>query len=89
MNRQLPRVTWTELFKVVQQLGFAQERGGIHLYLVHPDGRRVTLSVDIGEMPKAVLQSVLKDIGLSSEEFFKLLAQRNDKTKRAAKANEQ
>lgn len=44
-----------------------------HQHLRHPNGRRITMRVTDSDVPEGVLRGIIKDIGLSVEEFSALL----------------
>lgn len=46
-------------------------KGGHRLY-THPDGRIVVIPFHSGELPKGTFKKILKQIGLTEEEFRKL-----------------
>lgn len=55
-----------------ERLGFRPlpRRGkGSHVVYVHPDGRRVVLPMHAGEVPYGLYKAILKQIGLTEEEF--------------------
>ena len=75
MAPKLPRVLWTDVFKALERAGFRQIRGGPHQNMNHPDGRAVKLSFRIGlsEVNPVYLKAVLKQAGISVEEFISFL----------------
>jgi predicted RNA binding protein YcfA (HicA-like mRNA interferase family) len=77
MGLRLPRVTGTEVIRVLRRGGwYLDHQHGSHVYLKHPGhpGMRVTVAVHSGEIikPKTFL-SILKQAELSIEEFQELL----------------
>jgi predicted RNA binding protein YcfA (HicA-like mRNA interferase family) len=62
------------LIKVLERLGFVQLRqSGSHVILRHQDGRWTTVPMHKGkEVAKGTLAKVIKDAGLSYEEFADL-----------------
>mgnify|MGYP003551415078 FL=1 len=46
-------------------------KGGHRLY-THPDGRIVVVHFHIGELPKGTFKRILRDAGLTEEEFHNL-----------------
>ncbi len=62
------------LIKILEKLGFVQiRRSGSHVILRHQDGRWTTVPMHKGkEVAKGTLAKVLKDTGLSYEEFADL-----------------
>ena len=72
---KLPRVTAAEVIRVLERLGFRLSRqSGSHKIYKNPEGKRVTVPFHPGRVlhPK-VLKSILRDAGLSVEEFIELL----------------
>jgi predicted RNA binding protein YcfA (HicA-like mRNA interferase family) len=71
---KLPRkISGKELLKVFRKLGFEIERQrGSHVFLRHPDGRRLTIPVyDV--VPVNLLLWILAETNVSREEFLKLV----------------
>ncbi|MEO9028978.1 MAG: type II toxin-antitoxin system HicA family toxin [Ktedonobacteraceae bacterium] len=77
MSPKQPRITGIEVIRALKRAGWLFERQhGSHVYLKHPDlpGLRVTVAVHSGEIVKPkTLQSILKQAGLSIDEFRELL----------------
>ena len=77
MSPRLPRITGYEAIKALRHGGwYVQYQRGSHTYLKHPDylERRVTVAAHGGDIIKPkTLQSILKQAGLSLEEFLELL----------------
>ncbi|MEM3658274.1 MAG: type II toxin-antitoxin system HicA family toxin [Candidatus Hadarchaeum sp.] len=73
--KKLPRVTADEAIKVLEYVGFtlARQSGSYKIYR-NPEGKRVTVPYHAGRIlhPK-VLKSILRDAGLTIEEFEGLL----------------
>jgi len=62
-----------EVQRVLERLGFRLVRQkGSHAVYRHPDGRYTTVPVHRGDVPRGTLARILKDIGLSPEEFEQL-----------------
>ncbi len=75
MSEKLPRVTATEMIKIVEKLGFRFSRqSGSHKIYKNNEGKRVTIAYHSGKIlhPK-VVKSILVDAGLSVEEFKKMM----------------
>lgn len=76
---KLPRVSYSDIIKVLSKVGFAYapKRGkGSHIamYKVDEDGRRRLVIIPRKKnIPKGTLLSILKQAGLSKEEFLELL----------------
>ncbi len=63
------------VIKVLSRLGFQIARKkGSHVVLKHPDGRITVVTVHAGEeIGTGLLSKIIKDTGLSKEEFMKIL----------------
>jgi len=75
MNPKLPVVTAKELIKVLKRADFYEFRQkGSHLTLIRDsDGKQVTVPVHPGRtIGKGRLSKILKEVGLTIEEFKKL-----------------
>jgi len=71
-----PVIPARTLIKVLARLGFSEVRSrGSHRRFIHPDGRKTTVPVHKGrDLPQGLLhQIVTVDIGISVDEFTKLL----------------
>ena len=68
-----PTITFTELIKKVENLGFQKKRQkGSHIRFVHPDGRKTTIP-DHGskDVPKGLLHRIIRhDLQATPEEFW-------------------
>ncbi len=76
MSPKLPRVTCDELVRALKRAGFEERRQrGSHLHLRRAsDGCRVTVPVHKGRtVPLGTLRAILRDAGISIEEFRDLL----------------
>jgi predicted RNA binding protein YcfA (HicA-like mRNA interferase family) len=64
-----------KLIKLLTKMGFKPIRQrGSHLLLQHPDGRTTVIPIHSGEeIGKGLLMKILKDIGLTKEEYLKHL----------------
>lgn len=74
MNRKPPRVTAAEAIKILERMGFSLARqSGSHKIYKDQQGRKVTVPYHAGKTlhPK-VLKSILRDAGLSMEQFEEL-----------------
>ncbi|MCL1466665.1 type II toxin-antitoxin system HicA family toxin [Argonema galeatum] len=77
MTLPLPRVTATEVIRVLNKIDFKLSRqSGSHRIYKNAEGRRVTVPFHSGKIlhPK-ILKSILNDAGLTVEEFVQLLAE--------------
>ena len=62
-----------EALKRLLRAGFTEVRqSGSHKVLRHPDGRQTYVAMHPGDIPSGTLRSILKQAGLSEEEFRKL-----------------
>ncbi len=72
----IPIVNGTKLSRVLKKKGFVLNRiRGSHHIFVHPN-QQVTISVPIHKgktLGKGITLAILKDAGISAEEFLKLL----------------
>jgi predicted RNA binding protein YcfA (HicA-like mRNA interferase family) len=75
MSPKLPRVTAKEALAALNRAGFEEVRqSGSHLMLRNPAGVRVTLPIHPGKiLHPAILRAILRDTGLSVEQFVALL----------------
>lgn len=64
-----------ELIKIVEKLGFVNTRNkGSHFFFKHRNGRTTVIPVHPGKtMGLGLMRSILKDIGMSVDEFRKYL----------------
>lgn len=71
MTGRLPRVTAAEAIRALERAGFSLARqSGAHRIYKNREGQRVTVSYHAGKIlhPK-VLRSILRDSGLTMDEF--------------------
>ena len=63
-----------EIMKVLEKLGFSKIRqSGSHAVFYHPDGKWTTVPVHKGkEVAKGTLYKILKDAGITYEEYQRL-----------------
>lgn len=72
---RMPRVTAGEAIRVLTKRGFALARSsGSHMIYQNAQGQRVTVPAHAGKIlhPK-ILRNILRDAGLTVEEFERLL----------------
>ena len=64
-----------KIIRVLTKIGFKIVRThGSHVILKHPEGRLTVVPVHAGEeIGSGLLSKIIKDTGLSKEEFMKLL----------------
>ena len=72
---KLPLLSAAELIKILHKMGFQDIRQkGSHKYFRHPDGRATVVPVHPGrDIGKGLLRSILNEIQVNREEFFKYL----------------
>jgi len=75
MSAKLPVVQARQVVKVLENIGFQRIRqSGSHVTYRHPDGRWTIVSVHPGKtIPKGTLRKIIRDAGLTVEEFNALL----------------
>ena len=75
MPSTIPPVPGAKVVKALERAGFAVVRiRGSHHFMRHPDGRAVTVPVHAGgEVPKGTMRQILASVGLTPDEFRKLL----------------
>ncbi|MCK4428854.1 MAG: type II toxin-antitoxin system HicA family toxin [Candidatus Aenigmarchaeota archaeon] len=64
-----------KLIKILSKIGFQVTRQkGSHIFLKHPDGRRVVVPMHPNEdIDRGLLRRIIREINLTREEFIKLL----------------
>lgn len=72
---KLPVVSGAEVVRALQRAGFVVDRQrGSHVTLWHPGQRRsATVPVHPGDLPPGTLRSILRQAGLSVEDFHSFL----------------
>lgn len=75
MTERLPAVKPRQLIRVLEQKGWTLHRTkGSHHVFVHPTSPKViTVPVHPGDLKRGLVAGVLKDAGITREEFLKLL----------------
>lgn len=70
----IPSFKPRELIKKFEKAGYIVDRQkGSHVILYHPtEGKRLTIPLHVKNMPKGTLFSIIKQSGLTREEFLKL-----------------
>lgn len=59
-----------EVIRKLERAGYRLRRqSGSHARYVHPDGRGVTVPMHPGDVPLPVLRSILRQAGLTEEEW--------------------
>jgi predicted RNA binding protein YcfA (HicA-like mRNA interferase family) len=71
----IPSVPGAKIVKALESAGFSLARiTGSHHVMQHPDGRSVPVPVHAGrDVSKGALRSILNIIGMTPDEFRKLL----------------
>jgi predicted RNA binding protein YcfA (HicA-like mRNA interferase family) len=76
MMPTLPTITFTQLCRIVEKMGFQKTRQkGSHIRHAHSDGRKTTIP-DHGkqDVPKGLLIKIIKqDLNISVEEFMRYM----------------
>jgi len=69
--------TAKEVVRVLKKLGFREHRQvGSHLTMWRPeDGKRVTVPMHSGDIPTGTFHRILKQVGITVEEFRRLSRQ--------------
>lgn len=62
-----------EVLAKLQRAGFVVKRqSGSHVVLRHPAGRQTYVAMHTGDVPTGTFRAILKQAGLTEEEFRKL-----------------
>lgn len=62
-----------EVLRRLESAGFVVRRqSGSHKVLRHPDGRQTYIPMHTGDVPSGTFRSILKQAGLTEEEFRNL-----------------
>ncbi|MBU2009663.1 MAG: type II toxin-antitoxin system HicA family toxin [Chloroflexi bacterium] len=70
---RLPVISGDEFAKAVSKTGYAWDHTeGSHMILLHPSGRRLSVPRH-AELGRGLLLALIRDAGLSRQEFIKLL----------------
>ncbi len=70
---RLPVISGDEFAKAVRKIGYVWDHTeGSHMILLHPSGRRSSVPRH-KELGRGLLRSLIRDTGLSREEFMALL----------------
>ncbi len=75
MSGRLPGVQAKQIIKALEKAGFEfQRQKGGHVSMRNADTERTTVvPVHTGEFPRWLLKKIIRDAGLSEEEFRELL----------------
>lgn len=70
---RLPVISGDNFVKVMRKVGYVWDHTeGSHMILLHPSGYRLSVPRH-RELSRGLLRSLIRDAGLSREEFIKLL----------------
>lgn len=75
MNPRLPALTARQILQRLRRAGFIFDRQakGSHEIWRHPDtGRRVVVPNHPGDLPRGTLRAIIRQTGLSIDEFLQL-----------------
>ncbi len=62
-----------EVLRKLKRAGFEERRqSGSHMVLRHGDGRQTYLPIHTGDVPTGTFKSILRQAGISEEEFREL-----------------
>lgn len=74
MSRRLPAVRPRQLVRILERKGWQRVRTkGSHLVFAHPDTPKLVTVPNPGDLKRPLLAGILKDAGISREEFLRLL----------------
>jgi predicted RNA binding protein YcfA (HicA-like mRNA interferase family) len=69
----LPIISGDQFVKAVKKIGYNWDHTeGSHMILLHPSGRRLSVPRH-AELGRGLLRALIRDAGLSREEFINLL----------------
>ena len=70
---RLPLISGDDFVKAVQKVGYVWDHTeGSHMILLYPSGRRLSVPRH-AELGQGLLRALIRDAGLSREEFIRLL----------------
>ena len=75
-QERLPVLTSRQIISILERLGFQHRplTATSHRRYVHPDGRRTTVPVHLGQdISRGLLRKILKDVEMSAEEFRRIV----------------
>jgi predicted RNA binding protein YcfA (HicA-like mRNA interferase family) len=70
---RLPSLTGKQVLRALQNAGFyIHHQTGSHATLKHPDNpaKRVTVPIHSGDLPRGTVMAIIKQAGMTTEEFF-------------------
>ena len=75
----MPRIVptdWRTLTRIFEKFGCKFERQkGDHLVYSHPDARRPVIMPKYDEIPVTIIRINMRTVGMSREQYFKLLSE--------------
>lgn len=70
---RLPAISGDNFVKVMRKIGYVWDHTeGSHIILLHPSGHRLSVPRH-KELGRGLLRSLIRDAGLTREEFIRLL----------------
>jgi len=70
---RLPVISGDEFTKAIRKIGYVWDNTeGSHMILLHPSGRRLSVPRH-AELGRGLLRALIRDAGLSRDEFMALL----------------
>ena len=70
---RLPVISGVQFVRVIERIGYYRDHTeGSHMMLVHPERRRLSVP-NQRELGRGLLRALIRDAGLTREEFFQLL----------------
>jgi len=70
---RLPMISGDAFIRAVQKIGYVWDHTeGSHMILLHPSGQRLSVPRH-AELGRGLLRALIRDAGLSREEFLRLL----------------
>jgi predicted RNA binding protein YcfA (HicA-like mRNA interferase family) len=75
MSPTLPAITARQLTRALERAGFifSRQRGSHQIYRHTETGKRVSVPVHTGDVPKGTLRQILREADISIERLLKLL----------------
>ena len=71
---RLPEISWRDVVKALEKSGFVFDRQkGSHMVYYHPNTQATATVPRHGSIKKGTLHQILKQAGLSREQFLELI----------------
>ena len=71
---RLPVISGMQFVRAMERIGYRRDHTeGSHMILVHPNRRRLSVP-NQRELGRGLLRALIRDAGLTCEEFFQLLS---------------